>query len=191
MIALIAVSGFILNTSASEAAIATRPAINIPDVPFYSQFNDISDPEWKKLSCGIASLAMIIDFYDLNTVSVNSLLDEGIKAGAYIYNAGWSHNGLALLAKNHGLEGNTYDFSGLSDQDALERFVAIINEGPVIASVHYTFDPANPIPHLAVITGIDDGTVYYNDPAGSSDGGKISIDDFMKVWKKRLVVVRP
>ena len=185
----------------------TREAISntitdVPDVPFFSQFADISAPEWQKLGCGVASLAMIIEFYRPGIVSVDTLLREGIDAGAFIPGAGWSHKGLALLAKNYGLNGvnMTYDFSNLdtnaagpeySRGTAFAQFEEFVKQGPVIASVHYKLEPTNPIPHLIVVNGIDNNKVYYNDPASASGGRNISVQDFIKAWKKRFIVVRP
>lgn len=163
---------------------------NIPEVPFYSQFLDISAPEWKKIGCGIADAAMIINYYKPGAVSVDELLKDGISAGAFISGAGWSHQGLASLFDAYGLTGKTYDLSGLNKDSAFLEFAKQLENGPAIASVHYKFDPQNPIPHLVVITGVKDGSVYYNDPANSSGGKTISISEFNRAWKKRFITAR-
>jgi len=162
----------------------------IPDVPFYSQFRDISAIEWQKLSCGIASLAMLIEFYKPGTVAINALLQEGVDAGAYLNGSGWKHRGLALLAGKYGLKGENYDLSNLDIDSAFAQFEAALKNGPIIVSVHYKFDLKSSIPHLAVINGINGNTIYYNDPAGISAGEKISVQDFIKVWKKRFITVQ-
>lgn len=164
---------------------------NIPEIPFYSQFSDIHSPKWQKLGCGIASLAMLIDFYRPGTVSVDNLLKEGIDAGAFINGAGWSHKGLAFLAEKYDLKGTSYDLSNLDMNKAFNQLEKILKEGPVMASVRYKFEPKNSIPHLVVINGIDNGMVYYNDPASKSGGKNISVQNFMKAWKKRFIAVRP
>jgi uncharacterized protein YvpB len=87
-----------------ENTVATS---SIPDVPFYSQFKDILSAQWQKVGCGVTSLAMIIDYYDPNTVSVNTLLKQGIAAGAYDTNAGWTYAGLIGLSQKYGLDGNS------------------------------------------------------------------------------------
>ena len=172
-----------------ETSVSSRA--DIPEVPFYSQFHDIHAAKWQKLGCGIASLAMLIEFYQPEIVSVDALLEEGIAIGAFINGAGWSHRGLALLAGKYGLKGVNYDLSGLDMSDAFTQFEKFLKEGPVIASVYYKFNPKSTIPHLAVINGIKGDTIYYNDPAGASAGEKISVQDFMKAWKKRFIAVRP
>jgi len=159
------------------------------DVPFFSQFKDISSSNWQKVGCGIASLGMIINYYEPKEISVNALLNEGINSGAYINDAGWSHQGLANLADKHGLVGSTYDFSASSMEVAFAKFENSLKEGPVIASVHYTFDPSNPIPHLAVINGIEGDTLHYSDPAEGQ--GTISVEKFKRAWKKRYIKIRP
>jgi ABC-type bacteriocin/lantibiotic exporter with double-glycine peptidase domain len=163
----------------------------VPTVPFYSQFKDISSTDWQKRGCGIASLAMLIDFYKPGTTAPNTLLAEGIKSGAYISDAGWSHQGLANLAAKHGLAGKTYDLSALGSETAFAQFEAIVADGPVMVSIHYKFDPLSTIPHLVVINGIDGDTIYYNDPAAQTGAKTISTADFIKGWKKRFITVRP
>ena len=166
------------------------PPAHVPVVPFYSQFHNITDIEWQKLGCGIADLAMLIEFYKPGSVSVDVLLQEGIAAGAFQNGAGWKHRDLAFLAQTYGLDGTNYDFSHLDTETAFAQFETILKEGPVIASVYYKFEVGNKIPHLAVINGILGDTVYYNDPSSGRGGESISVSDFKKAWKKRLIAVR-
>ncbi len=184
--------GFALNLALSPGlALNTLPAEPpVQNAPFYSQFQDIALAQWQKVGCGIASLAMLIEFYKPGTVSVNTLLKQGIVSGAFVKNAGWSHNGLARLAQKYGLTGASYDFSRLDSNSAFAQFAEILKQGPVIASVHYKLEPKNPIPHLIVINGIRDGLISYNDPAALSSGKEISVQDFIKAWKKRFIAIR-
>lgn len=165
---------------------------SVPEVPFYSQMSDIDWPSWRGKACGVASVAMLIDFYrGSGTVSPQGLLEEGIASGFYLENAGWTHEGLARLAERRGLEGEPYDLSYLNMDAAFERLAGILQDGPVIASVYSRFNPKSTIPHLAVINGIEGGMVYYNDPLEEAGGGTISIEAFKRGWKKRLIVIRP
>lgn len=161
------------------------------DVPFYSQLNDIQSPDWKKRGCGVASLAMLIEYYRPGTVSVNTLLKQAIISGAYLQNAGWKHRDLALLSKKYGLEGKNYDLSSSTKDVAFAEISEFLKDGPVMASIYYKFDPKSTIPHLVVINSIVGDTVYYNDPAEKNGGKQISTDDFRKGWKKKFIVVRP
>lgn len=163
----------------------------IATVPFYSQFEDIHTASWQKVGCGIASLAMVIDYYTTNSVSVDALLKEGIKYGAYDKNAGWIHKDLISLSKKYGLEGKSYDLTSLSKEKSFTALTKQLKDGPVIVSVHYKFDPKSSIPHLVVIDGIKDGVMYYNDPAAKIGQKEISVTDFQKGWKKKFIVIRP
>jgi uncharacterized protein YvpB len=160
-------------------------------VPFYSQFTDIQSPKWQKVGCGVTSLAMLIDFYKPDTVSVNTLLKQGIAAGAYDPKGGWITAGLIQLAKQYGLTGTRYDLSKTDTQTALAKLKDVLADGPAMLSVHYKFDPKSTIPHLVVVNAISDGVAYYNDPAAKSGGKQISVADLLKGWKKTMLVIRP
>ncbi len=167
----------------------TNQKVEVFTVPFYSQFSDITSASWKKIGCGIASLAMLIEFHEPGATTVDNLLQEGIEADAYVSSAGWSHAGLIGLSKKYGLVGSSRDMAGLTMDSAFSELEEVLEKGPVMVSVHYTFDPKNPIPHLVVINGVSDGKVFYNDPAESVGGGSISIRKFQSAWKKRYIEI--
>ena len=133
---------------------------------------------------------MVVDYYR-SAVPVDILLSLATSSGAYNKSAGWTYAGLIGVAKKYGLEGKSYDLGKSDSAAAFTQFKKYLNDGPVIASVHYKFDPTNPIPHLVVIDGIDGDTVYYNDPAAKAGEKEISVADFLKAWKKRFIVIRP
>lgn len=173
-----------------DAAFGTG-SLDVPIVPFYSQFSDISTPAWRKVGCGVASVAMIIDYYSDEAIVVDTLLSRGITAGAYIEDAGWSHKGLISLAQDYNLTGESVSLADLGPEEAFVKFKQALADGPVMASVHYMFESTNPIPHLVVITGVSDGLVYYNDPAEAIGGGTLSIAKFQDAWKQRYISIRP
>jgi len=178
----------------SVAEVTVSPSAHAPtaySVPFYSQFSDISSPSWQKVGCGIASLAMVISYYTHESVSVDALLDRGVAAGAYLSDAGWIHSGLIALSHPYQLDGESRSLAGMDMSTAFAELSREVQQGPVLASVHYTFDPANPIPHLVVIRGVGDGKVYYNDPADTSGDRSISAAQFQSAWKKRYIAIRP
>jgi len=175
--------------SAQAAATLTTKNEVAVAVPFYSQFSDITSTKWQKVGCGVASLAMIIDYYK-PAVPVNTLLKEAIALGAYS-DAGWTYSGLISASKKYGMQGNAYDLGSSDMKTAYAQFLTKVNSGPVIASVHYKLDPKSTIPHLVVIDSIKDGVVYYNDPAAKTGTKQISVVDFQKAWKKRFIVIRP
>ena len=165
--------------------------VTVANVPFYSQFHDISSPPWQKVGCGVTSLAMVIDYYQPDIVTVDALLKQGIAADAYLPSAGWTYTGLIDLAKKYGLEGDAYDLGKSASTTAFAQLQKYAKDGPVIVSVHYKFDPKSTIPHLVVVDGIEGDIVYYNDPAAKTGEKAISTADFLKGWKRRFIVLRP
>ena len=164
----------------------------IANVPYHSQLTEIASHTWQMQGCGITSLAMIIDYYNkTDSVSVESLLKQGIVSGAFINNVGWSYAGLIKLSQKYDLDGKTYDFAGLTSTKAFVELKNQLKDGPVIASIHYKFDPKNTLPHMVVVDGIDSDTVYYNNPSGKAGVGEISTTKFLAAWKKRFIVIRP
>lgn len=178
--------------SRAQVSTQTTEADDGPrEVPFFSQFDDISYPSWRKVGCGVAGLAMLIEYYEPGVTTVDTLLGKGIDTGAYLDHAGWTHNGLVNLARGYGLTGAPHDYGPKSMDIAFAALAGALDEGPVMASVYYTFEFGNPIPHLVVVNDIVDDTVYYNDPAEPEGGGSISVEDFKTAWKKRFIEIRP
>jgi predicted double-glycine peptidase len=134
---------------------------------------------------------MLIGYHEAAPMDVDTLLAEGIAAGSFLPTAGWTHAGLIDLARPYGLTGASHSLAHQSVDDALATLRQVVGEAPVMASVHYTFEPTNPIPHLVVVTGIDDTTVYYNDPAEPTGEGAISIEKFQRAWKQRYISIVP
>lgn len=176
-------------TAQFATPIAKSPQVH--NVPFFSQFKDISSPQWQEVGCGITSLAMVINFYKPNAVSVNDLLQQGIDAGAYNQNNGWVFDGLIQLAGQYGLSGNFYNLSQLAAKTALNKFTNLLDTGPIILAVHNQFNPQSAIAHLIVIDGMENGIVYYNDPAAKIGKKKISITNLVRGWEKGIIVLRP
>lgn len=158
-------------------------------VPFYSQFGDINLSEWQKLGCGVASLAMVVNYYKPDSVSVMALLNQGIASGAYQEGVGWKHRELAALANNYGLSNQVFDFYKLSNAAAFDKFLELLRSGPVIVSIHNKFDPNATLGHIVVATGYENGYIIYNDPTYGPEK-KISLEGFLNGWKRRLIVVR-
>ncbi len=165
----------------------------VPIVPFYSQFSDIHIDAWKKVGCGIASLAMIIDYYRPGSelVDVDTLLKQGLLLAAYDYRAGWIHSGLIAVSKKYGLTGESHDVNSLSREAALKELKKYADAGPVMVSIHYKFNPKSSIPHLIVIDGIQNNIVYYNDPAAKEGQKHVESAVLLNGWKKKFIVIRP
>jgi len=195
------ISSYLLSLSIALSAVSAQAPFLLPDqplpedsssihydVPFYSQFADIYLADWQKLGCGVASMAMVINFYQPGATSVMSLLDQGVGSGAYQRGIGWKHRELAALAGNYGLTSQVYDFYNSDDESAFEKFLDLLKDGPVVISIHNKFDPQATLGHIVVATGFEDGYIIYNDPAGIA-GREIPVADFLKGWKRRFIAI--
>ena len=173
-------------------------------VPFSSQYADLGHHEWRARGCGIAALKMVMDFWHAadgsnRTVALDGLLQAGLDAGAYREGIGWTHGGLAVLARRHGYEAFNADWAAKSPtpktpEAAWAQLVRELNVGPVMASVYSRLDSERGGGHIVVVTGFADGLVAFNDPEEMSEreGRKlIALERFLPAFKLRYVVVRP
>lgn len=166
--------------------------IHFDNVPYYSQFQDIPRIEWQSEGCGVASLAMELEYYRPKGVSVTKVLLQALEFGAYTPDVGWKHKELSALAELYGLSGKNYDFTGADNATAFSRFKDFLASGPIIVSIHNKFNPKATLGHLVVVVGMtEDGVISYHDPAyGNKTERKISQSDFLRGWKKRFITVR-
>src|ERR1043166_6349013 len=143
------------------------------DVPFSSQYTDLGHHEWRARGCGIASLKMAMDFYRPGP-SLDELLTVGREIGAYREGIGWSHRGLVELARRYGFEGFNADWAEKGPtpktvQESCELLLAELQKGPVLASVFAGLDPERGGGHIVVVTGFQDGLIFFNDPEQLSE----------------------
>lgn len=164
----------------------------IIEVPHYAQYLDVKKDFWKKRSCGIVSLGMVLDYYGKN-VPVDLLIKEGKAIGGYLKGIGWKHDAIVEIAKKYGFK------SYRKEDEKIENVLkSVANDEPVIVSIYKNFDTKNG-GHLAVLTGYYyDETdnelvgVYLNDPIGFPYKFKnqfVKIDTFMRGWKKRAIYI--
>lgn len=124
------------------------------EIPFYSQrvdFNDIKlqgfesidDAKyWQDRGCGIASIKMIIDGFQIYrgfkpSEPYGKLVYRSLKIGAHCEH-GWIHKGLVSLAKQYKILGQAFRLSKVNDiQNEIEK------NRPCIASVSGGFKGGN------------------------------------------------
>jgi ABC-type bacteriocin/lantibiotic exporter with double-glycine peptidase domain len=161
------------------------------EVPHYGQFLDIEDDYWKERTCGIVSLAMVLDYYDI-AFDIKNLFGEALKIDNYDDKIGWKHQTIVDLAEKYGL------LAERTEEQTIEKLLeALDNEEPVIISVYKNFNPSNG-GHLIVLNGYfsADGNLegfYVNDPIGNPYKNKdqfIKIDKFLVGWKKRAIYLK-
>src|SRR3989344_7065379 len=162
-------------------------------VSCYSQFLDVEDVSWRKKSCGIVALKMILDYWNVRMSACDALIKEGIKSRAYMKDVGWTHKGLVALAKKYNLKGRNFDWFGNSPEAAFRKMEKYLRLYPIMASVHKDFDLRNN-GHLIVLTGLVNSNIFYNDPDFKERENirqKVSLGKFLKGWKRRIIVVYP
>jgi hypothetical protein len=174
------------------------------DVPFISQFKDIADPDWQWRGCGIVALKMILDFWHAKdpanqTADIEQLWQMGMDADAYREGIGWTHGGLAAIARQLGYRSYNRDFAPNSptprdENGAWSALARELDRGPVLASMYSGMDPSRGGGHIVVVTGTEDELVLLNDPEQHQEReGKRALarKKFREAFKRRYIYVLP
>lgn len=161
----------------------------IHKVPEFSQHLDVKEKEWRNRACGIAALKMLLEYNNSDSPPIDELIKIGLEKDAYIQNIGWKHKELAEIARDFNLKSKNFDWANLTPEEAFENLESYFPENPVLASIHKDFDDKKG-GHLIVLTGMEDDTIFYNEPyAEKRQEIKQSVhkDKFMKGWKRRII----
>jgi ABC-type bacteriocin/lantibiotic exporter with double-glycine peptidase domain len=157
-----------------------------------SQFLDVKKRGWKNKSCGIVSLAMVLNWWIPNfNLSCDELLDLALKENAYLKGVGWKHKELALLVKKFNLRGKNFDWFYEDNEKAFKKFLNFLKRGPVIVSIYKNFKNSEG-GHLIVALKVDKSFVYFLEPKAKKREKifqKVSIQKFKNGWKRRIIVI--
>ena len=167
------------------------PSVFHGGVPLYSQFLDVPSRPWKRRACGAVALRSMLMYWNIS-ISASQLIREGQHLNAFVPGIGWTHKGLAQLAKRHGLYGKNFDWAKKTPNDAFHSLMTHLRKYPVIASIHHDFKTKN-TGHLIVLTGYNTSTIFYNEPASKTRKNitqHISLSRFLYGWKRRIIVVK-
>ncbi|MBI2627234.1 MAG: C39 family peptidase [Parcubacteria group bacterium] len=167
-------------------------------VPFYSQFSKDNPKIWRYRGCGITALKMIFDYWQkidkkFESPKVEEILKTGLQLNAYIEKVGWSHKGLVEISRKFGYDGCNYDLAQTDVKEAYQALINDLNKFPILASV-WNFRPNSKDGHVVVLTGISENIAHMNDPKEKNELNgykKISLDSFLKSWKKRYIAIFP
>lgn len=173
------------------------------EVPFWSQKHNVDNEEYIDNSCGIVCVKMILAFAQKTVGSVDDLIKEGYVVGGKS-KAGWNHETLVRLLRNHGVLAYRQEFK--SHGVDLEKEIGAENEVltdlfiktginkikrsldfgfPVIVSVKPGFGE-NGGDHLVLVVGYDENSFFVNDPQRKGyekDPIGVPIEKFEEYWK--------
>jgi len=165
------------------------------DVPYYSQFLDVSDKKWMPRACGMACVKMILDFYNAESPELDVLIVEGYKNGGY-GKWGWLHDYFVQIFKRFDL--------GSKRSEGMNNFEELVNElkngNPIIISAVKHILGQTKF-HMVVLTGVeedDSGNIvgfYYHDPESTDkETGRnifVDIETFNNGWRKMAIFAYP
>lgn len=179
------------------------------NIPFYAQREIVAESE-KNGACGVVCVKMILDFLHNTQYDVDDLIKEGYIVGGK-ESAGWNHEALVRVLRNHGVRAYTQEFishdvpdlnasRGVLHPERTSQFVEFginkikktIEAGlPVMTSVKPGFG-ANESAHVILIVGYDEENFYINDsqrPSSEKYPLVCPIERFKEFWKGLTVFV--
>jgi len=184
------------------------------DIKYFSQLDKTVPVDRQHNICGAVCVKMILDSKNTESeININDLIKEGEMIGAFNLDIGglWTHDGLVRLLRNHGESSYAQEFRSVYAnletgefktseheeelmQRGIEKIMRFIKRGkPVIASFKAGFTE-NTEPHLVVIKDIktneksNSPVFIINDPVAGEEI-EITIDHFLKYWKKMVIFV--
>jgi len=187
------------------------------EVPYYSQKHDVADRQWRERACGIASLAMVLRYFGVEFLNVDTLIQEGLAIGAHQEGVGWKHDGLIALAHNHGILGYREEFRSVCvdigkgsfatgtweasfTEHGIDKIILVLRSGdPVIVSLDAAYYGTKDS-HLVPLVGFEkegDHVVgfYYHEPNPRDEKAPqyrfIDIETFREHWRKMAIFLGP
>ena len=172
------------------------------NVPYYSQYLDVTNTMWQPRACGIACLKMILDTDYARSLTLDEMIDQGCAIGAH-GEYGWKHAGLVALARQYGTKlsraewrhGDTKSQDELNEE-GIQFLITHLRSGrPAIVSAIKKFQEADKF-HMMVLTGFEEkeGVVigfYYHDSdfqvRGEGENLFVSIDTFRSKWRRMAI----
>jgi hypothetical protein len=126
------------------------------DVPYYSQFVDVSDHYWMLRACGGVCLKSVVEFHGKEVTDLVSLCNEAKERGGYHLENGWVHEYIVTKVNEYGLE--AYRKEGIVDVG--EIVTSLLEGNPVIVSVEKRVLEQTRF-HMIVLVGYE--SFYYHE----------------------------
>lgn len=171
-------------------------------VPYYSQYKEVSDPDWQSRACALACLKMALDFEASNFGTIIPTLDELIQEGINIKafgKAGWIHNGIVSLSYNHGVPAHREEFRSKNNKFAKHlatagcaKFLERLKEGKTsTVSVEADFKDGGEF-HQVLLVGHEDGNFLYHEPGAKDETGafrQVGEETFLRHWRHLAIFI--
>lgn len=164
------------------------------DVPYYSQYIDITDPFWMLRACGAVSYLMLAESHDLAKRDIVSFCNEAKDKGGYHKENGWVHDFLIEKAISDGFE--AYRKEGIEDLSDIANYLQKGN--PVIVSVEKRVLEQKRF-HMLLLTGYEKNEegevthVYYHEPEATTvEKGKYRMctkEEFMEYFRGKALFI--
>ncbi len=157
-------------------------------VPYFSQYDHITNEVWKARACGIAALSMLIAYHTQKQISPDEVLTRAISVDAF-GPSGWVHDKLIEVANSYDVSISRFDIKEYSDERALDFLDDAIERGmPIIVSVSRRFEEAlRDKYHQVVIVGRQKKDYLYHDPEYTGNEGVtrlVSSETLLSFWRK-------
>jgi len=169
------------------------------NLPLVNQKTDTGDKKWANKTCGVCSLKMVLGYLNPKhkKLKVMSLVKKGLKKGGYMKNIGWKHSALVDLAADYGVKMRFQKIflkKKKEKEGGLKFIIKNIKRGkPVIASVHYGFNPRRN-GHLVAVNGVRISGkrvfgFYIQDPYPTKKGNNYFVTkaEFLKGWRGGMI----
>lgn len=163
------------------------------DVPYYSQYTDLTDKDQRLVACGMTCVHMALSFYGKAQLSLDELVATGMREGGF-GSSGWLHDYLVSVFTKAGISCERRE--QMQDRDVDDVRGALDEGNPVIISgVRRFFDRR--IFHQVILVGYresDGGKLdgfYYHDPAAlrAEDGQDLyaPLGTFLLDWRRMAI----
>lgn len=162
-------------------------------VPYSSQYLDVTEKIQSLTACGITSLYMILKYYKIEGISLDNLVETGIRDGGYS-KSGWLHDYLVTVFNKNGIECQRKENMRSSGIEEIRDSLRAGN--PVIISMQ-RFSFERRIFHMVVLVGIRENEkqeivgFFYHDPAGLIPADFtnlfVSVGVFFQYWRKMAI----
>lgn len=181
------------------------------DIPFFSQLNSDVPVDVQRISCALASTKMVLEYKGAN-IPFKDLLKEAQIIGGKVQ-AGWSHETVVRIMRNHGVLAYSQEFFGqtinlenevrsaseFSPQFKIKGLTkieeSVLNQNPVLVSVSPGFSKdevlrktLNIETHVVVVSGFENDIISIHDPIFDK-ATNVSKEHFVKYWRGLAIFV--